>query len=363
MKNSSLFLTLFLTLLIVFSAHSPAAAKDVWMRVKSTNFNMIGNADEKEIRRVATKLEQFREVFTKLFPKLNFSSPIPTTVVVFRSGKAYRPFKPVDANGKTSDWVAGYFQPGDDINYITLSTEGEKQDTYSTIFHEYTHYLINNNLGEGKVPPWFNEGIAEYYDQFAIEDDQKITLGALNQNHLYYLGQSKLIPFETFFNIDNYSLHQQGSHGANIFYSQAWALMHYLIQGSGGKKNPQLTVFLNLIMDGKKPREAFEQAFQTDFPTMEKELKKYAEQRTFQTSIITFKEKLLFEAQMKTEPLSDGEAEATLGDLLYHTNRYADAEKTVERRACARREFGDGEHGVGDGQNAAGQISRSQNLS
>jgi hypothetical protein len=40
---------------------------------------MIGNANEKEIRNVALKLEQFREVFTRLFPNIRFNTPVPTT--------------------------------------------------------------------------------------------------------------------------------------------------------------------------------------------------------------------------------------------------------------------------------------------
>ena len=84
-----------------------AAAKDTWTSVRSQNFFLVGSASEKEIRQVATRLEQFRHVFTQLFPKVNFNTPVPTTVVVFKNDSAYKPFKPV-ADGKTVD-VAGYF--------------------------------------------------------------------------------------------------------------------------------------------------------------------------------------------------------------------------------------------------------------
>ena len=103
--------------LVLLLAAQAAAAKDTWTSVRSRNFFLVGNASEKEIRQVATRLEQFRDVFTKLFPKVNFNTPIPTTVVVFKNDGAYKPFKPV-VDGKV-DEVAGYFQPGDDVNYIT----------------------------------------------------------------------------------------------------------------------------------------------------------------------------------------------------------------------------------------------------
>ncbi|HEX6280003.1 MAG TPA: tetratricopeptide repeat protein [Pyrinomonadaceae bacterium] len=302
------------------------AAKDDWVRVQSENFHLIGNASEKEVRRVATKLEQFREVFKRLFPKLQFVSPVPTTVIVFKSEKSFSPYKPVNASGKATKWVAGYFQSGESSNYIVLSTEGENAQTYRTIFHEYLHFLVNNSFGRSRIPPWFNEGIAEYYEQFAIEEDQKVKLGNLNENHLVTLQQSKLIPFETYFKIDYYSLHQQGGHGANIFYAQSWAFVHYLIHANKGARRTQLDTFLSAIIGGMKPADAFQKAFQTDFASMEKELKKYVEQRQFFGTMVTLSEKLNFDNKMAASAFTEPEAKAFLGDLLVNSNRLTEAE-------------------------------------
>lgn len=316
----------FAALIVCAFAQVQVFAKDEWIRVQSQNFSLIGNASDKEVRRVATKLEQFREVFKRLFPKLQFTSPVPTTVIVFKSEKSFNPYKPVNSSGKATKWIAGYFQGSEDANYIVLSTEGETQQTYTTIFHEYVHFLVNNSFGRSRIPPWFNEGIAEYYDQFGIEEDQKVYLGNLNENHLYSLANTKLIPFETFFNIDYYSLHQQGGHGANIFYAQSWAFVHYLFHGNEGARRGQLDVFLSGVLNGTAPKEAFQKAFQTDFATMEKELKKYVEQRSFKRMLVTMKDKLVFDNGMTSSPVGDPEAKATLGDLLFHSNRLAEAE-------------------------------------
>lgn len=330
MKSSKFFYAAAVLLLVACCAPTAVFAKDEWLKIQSKNFALYGNASEKQIRGVATKLEQFREAFRQIFPKVKYNSAIPTNVIVFKSDKSFRDYKPVDKNGKTTKWIAGYFQGGEDVNYIALSTEGEKADTYQTIFHEYVHFLVDNDLGRSNIPAWFNEGIAEYYEQFTIENDQKVTLGGLDNNNLLFLQQNKLIPLDTFFNIDNYSLHQQGSDGAGLFYAQAWALMHYLIQSDNGARNPQLSKFLNLLLSGKQPKEAFGEAFQTDYKTMEKELKKYVEQRTFRVQFVNFKTKLLFDADMKVAPLSEADAQATLGDLLYHSNRISEAEAHLQ---------------------------------
>ena len=315
--------------LIVFGfLPASVAAKDEWLRVRSKNFNLVGNASEKDIRKVATRLEQFRETFRQLFTKSNLNSSISTNVVVFKSASAYKPFLPRRADGKADTGIAGYFQSGEDANYITLSTEGEDADTYGTIFHEYVHFIVNTNFGKSEIPPWFNEGLAEYYQTFAIEDDQKAKLGLPQSNHLYLLQQSKLIPLETLFKVSNYALHQNGNHSRSIFYAESWALMHYLIQGG---KTEGLNKFLNFVLKDVPAEKAFQDAFQMSYADMEKELRKYVEQNSYKYLTVTFKNKLVFDTEMQVAPLSEAESDAYLGDLLYHSNRAEDAEVYLQK--------------------------------
>src|SRR5258707_720507 len=104
MKLKFAFLTLLLC--VFFWPNSLfALPKDSWTSIRSKNFFLIGNAGEKDIKDVATRLEQFRDVFTRLLPGMRFNSPVPTTVVVFKNDSSYKPFKP-------NPNFAGYFQPG-----------------------------------------------------------------------------------------------------------------------------------------------------------------------------------------------------------------------------------------------------------
>jgi len=230
MKRPGIIKPFLLVSLLLLFVGTDVSAKDEWIKVRSKNFSLIGNASEKDIRQVATRLEQFRLVFSNLLLEMKVNSPVSTTVVVFRDDRALTPFKPLKPDGKPAEWIAGYFQPSDDINYIALSAGGERGETYRTIFHEYVHFLVGNTLGRSNMSPWFNEGLAEYYERFEIKNDQKVTLGAVNPASIDILARNQLIPLETFFNVDYPSLHQQGSHGVGIFYAQSWALMHYLIR-------------------------------------------------------------------------------------------------------------------------------------
>ena len=317
--------------ILVSSASAQVKSGYYWLRLKTPNFTIVSNSKEKDARLVATKLEQFRTTFRSIFPNAKFTSAIPTNVVVFKSSGSYRPYKPKRGDGKADEWIAGYFMPGEDVNYITLSTEGENEDTFGTIFHEYVHSLLNTTFGKSQVPPWFNEGLAEYYQTFAIEDDQKVQLGRLQSNHLLLLQQNKLIPLKDFFAITNYSLHQNGNHSRSIFYAQAWALIHYLIQGNGGANLEGLGKFLNQVMNKVEPEKAFQASFGSDYATMEKALKKYVEQRTFRGTVVTFKEKLVFDNQFSVGPINEATANAYLGDLLYHTHEFPAAEAHLQK--------------------------------
>ena len=298
-------------------------AQDRWTQVRSKNFLLIGNDSEKDIKKAGTKLEQFREAFRLLFPNTNLTSSVPPNVVVFKNDSAYKPFKPKRADGKIDEWIAGYFQPGEDVNYITLAAGGDESSTFGTIFHEYVHFIIDANFGKTEVPQWFNEGLAEYYQTFEIVDDIKVKLGLAQAGHLELLKQTKLMPLEQMLKVSNYQLHQSGGHSRSIFYAQSWALVHYLTQGG---KTAALNTYLKAVLNGTDEKEAFERAFQTTYAKMEADLRKYVSKSSYQYYEASFKQKLDFTSSMQASPLPESEANAYLGDLLYHNNRADDAE-------------------------------------
>ena len=321
MKRIAFSLVVSLCLLFAVAQHTPVAAKDTWVSVRTKNFLMLGNASEKEIRRVALKLEQFREALTIIFPNVRFNTPVPTTVVVFKSDSSYAPFKP-NAN------TAGYFQSGQDVNYITLTTEvrGE-QDPFTVIFHEFTHLLVNNTFSD--APVWFNEGLAEYYSTFSITDDQKVVLGKPIGSHVFLLRQNKILPLKTLFAVDQRSPYYNERDKQSIFYAQSWALMHYLIVGKEGRAE-KLGKFLQLMGPNMPVEQAFQQAFGVPFETVEKDLRNYVQQDRYNIVRGHFEEKLEQDTSAPATQLTDAEVQAYLGDLLLHSHR-ADAYTYLER--------------------------------
>src|SRR5262245_6629699 len=168
--------TFCLSILAMLVSAFPSHAADKWLSVRSKNFLLVGNASESSIRRVGRELEEFRTALANLFPSVNQESSIATTVIVFKDDASFRPYKPL-YEGKAGN-VAGFFQAGEDVNFIALAADTQ---TNHVIYHEFVHSLTKDT--SLPLPPWVNEGLAEVYGMFEMSG-KEIILGRAIAEHL-----------------------------------------------------------------------------------------------------------------------------------------------------------------------------------
>jgi tetratricopeptide (TPR) repeat protein len=321
-KRFALTLALVAGLTLAGAVLQPVSARETWTSVRSKNFFLVGNASEKDIRRIGVQLEQFRDVLTRLLTNMKAASTVPITVMVFKSADSFKPFRPPASDA--------YFQSGEDVNYIALTCERRGEHPYSVVFHEYVHFLLRNNAE--RVPLWFDEGLAEYYSSFDIQDgDKKVLIGLPISNHVRSLREKKLIPLETLFAVKHDSPIYNERDKKGIFYAESWALVHYLLLGNEGKRASQFKQFIDLLAEANTVEAAFKQAFQTDFRTLERELMQYIGRDHYQVRDKTFDEKLKFDTQMQSAPLTEAQGQFYLGDLLLHTSQLDRAEKYLRQ--------------------------------
>ena len=100
-------------------------------------------------------------------------SSVPTTVIIFRDDASFPPYNPL-SQGRPAN-VAGFFLPGDEVNYIALSLDPNDKDPYSTAIHEYVHLHLKDNVPD--APLWLNEGLAELYGSLQFSGNDAL-LGA-----------------------------------------------------------------------------------------------------------------------------------------------------------------------------------------
>ena len=320
-----------LGLLWCVGASASANATENWTSVRSKNFFLIGNAPEPAMRDVAVRLEQFREAFGQLFPNLQLDGGVPTRIVVFKDELSYRPFRPKRIDGSPDDAVEGYFLAGDDVDYIAVSIDAAKGDPYRTIYHEYTHCLLHSNIGKTDLPRWIDEGIAQYFETLQVTDGKQVLLGGHLENRLRLLRRSTLIPPKTFFATDTASLQKQYDASREMFYAQAWAVVHYLMQCE--KAKPSLDNFLTLAKSKATTEDELRRVFQTDYSSLQAALNLYFAQAALPVTTATLSKKISPDASITTTAITN--ADAYLGDLLFHGDRPDEAEPFLRRAVAA----------------------------
>lgn len=289
--------------------------KDKWIKVKSKNFNVVSNAGEKDTKNLVVKLEQFRYVTASIVGTEKIKT-LPLTVYVFKDSKSFTPFKGIYKNSSAN--FVGYFINGIDEKLIAL--DASNKDLH-TIFHEYTHLLTS--LTKTELPVWLEEGIADFYANFEIRKTNEVLFGAAVSNYIYLLRDNKLIPLHDFFTIDRRSTYYNEKNTSTIFYAQSWALVHYLSQGT---RRQQYVQFVSLLANNINFEQAFQQAFNTDYITIEKELSNYIKQNELPALLYSYSTND-FEKETTTQVMAKSEVVGYLGKLLLNNREFSEAEK------------------------------------
>jgi tetratricopeptide (TPR) repeat protein len=319
-----LFIALFLIALLTLPTTAAAQSRDSWRSVRTNNLFVIGNAEPERLRQVAVWLEFFHSAFGRLVSRNVLDSSVPTTVVVFRDDASFTPFKPL-YQGRPAN-VAGYFQPGDDVNYIAMSLDPRERDPFSVAFHEYVHLHLRDSVPG--VPVWLNEGLAEFYGSLQFANGEA-TLGVTLPYYVRLLRSQEMLPLETLLSIDTRSPHYNEQDKTGIFYGESWALVHYLMLGGPGRQD-QFKRFLHQVGRGDNVTKALESSFGMSLDTIEKELRAYIRQGELPSQRIASGDDPQAYASytaMQRVSLSEAEANYYLGDLLLHIGRAEDAER------------------------------------
>lgn len=301
----------------------PPQTRDNWRSVRTNHLLVIGNADAEKLRQVAAWLEFFHSAFARLVSRNVLDSSVPTTVIVFRDDASFTPFKPL-YQGRPVD-LAGFFQPGDDVNYIALSLDPDLRDPFSTAFHEYVHLHLKDNVPS--APLWLNEGLAELYGSLQFSGTDAL-LGSPLSHYIRLLRANEFLPLATLFSIGTNSPHYNEQDKSGIFYGQSWALVHYLMLGENGRPE-QFRRFLQKVGRGDNAAKAIEDSFGVSIETLEQDLKTYVRRGEFGTQRVAIENPQTYASYtaMQRSALSEGEANYYLGDLLLHTGRDKDAEQ------------------------------------
>ncbi len=312
-------------LFLIFAAVSASVAPTTWTEVRSPHFIVLTNSGERDGRHVAGQFERMRSVFHKLLPGADSDNDPPITVLALKDRKSLQSIEPESYLAKGSLDLAGMFLRTPDKNYILLRLDTQGEHPYSTVYHEYTHFLLRKS--DSYLPLWLNEGLAQFYENTEIQD-KEVMLGQPNANEIFYLRHERLLPLATLFAVDHNSPYYHQEQKGSAFYAESWALTHYLIVSDRQNKTERLATYNRLLQQHEDPVTAAEHAF-GDLKKMEQELDHYIHGDNY----MQFRMNSGFaldDSALAARPISNSVADATRADVLVATKRTKEAEALLE---------------------------------
>ncbi len=340
---------------VLLTAAIPGLAESAqWVRVETPNFVVFGETGEKRTRDVAAEFERFREALGRIVPGAATPAAVPTTVVVFETRRSLAPYRPM-YNGKAVD-VAGYFSTDNDINRVVLTVE-DREGALRTVFHEYVH-LVASNSARG-MPAWLNEGLAEYYSTFLVQDDgRSATLGVVVPGHMAVLIEQPLLPLKDLLAVTHESSMYNEGDRRSVFYAESWGLVHFLISGEPSRAK-ELASYGRATTAGVPAAQAWQQAFGNFDPIPD--LRRYVRQFSVRGFLYRFPAGIP-KVKGDVAPVSGGDLEAALGDALRGVRRDEDAEKHLRRSLTVQPPSSRGRALLGQLRARAGQYDEARQL-
>jgi tetratricopeptide (TPR) repeat protein len=312
-------LTALFLLCITFTALA-SEPNDQWFQVQSPHFVVITDSNEKQARRIAAQFEEMRSVFQVLFPNGTGDAGSPTTVLAFKDRKGFQALEPEAYLAKGQLNLAGLFLRAPDKNYILLRLDVDGPHPFSTVYHEYTHFMLSKATW---LPLWLNEGLAEFYQNTDIHD-KEVNLGQATAGNVLYLRQTPLIPLKTLLLVDHSSPYYHEDQKGSIFYAESWGLTHYLEVTDRENHTNRVTDYAKLLIKGEDSVTAAQHAF-GDLDKLQVALQFYVRQNAFNS----FRMNSGFTADtatLKVRDITPPEANAVRADFLVYNGRSKDAE-------------------------------------
>lgn len=261
-----------LLLALALIALTPASALAEWRRAESQHFVVFSDGSERSLRDYTTTLERFHGLLRARFggPAQDDRRKLPVYLV--GDSRALRVAHPHLPEG-----IDGYYMASEnDISAILIRGRNDH-----LLLHEYTHHFMAN-AGQGRLPGWFSEGLAEYYATATVSATGAASFGMPNAGRQQRLQQGRWLPIDQLLRAQgSFDINSQA--GRDMYYAQSWALTHWLLADQARAR--ALGVYLNAVNSGQDPIEAWQASFGIAPDALEAQLKAYVRGRLYYSEL------------------------------------------------------------------------------
>jgi tetratricopeptide (TPR) repeat protein len=222
-----------------------------WIRVNSSHFSAVTDAEESKGHDVVVRFEQMRLVFGQLLMRNRINMSEPVDIIALRSDEEYSKVVPTRQGQGIG---AAFFLRGDDRNYFVLNLS--KEESWRTISRDFALVFLNYNY-----PPtqsWFDEGFAEYFSSLRFENKQA-QIGGDPDTFTELLNSTAWLAIPDLFAAGPDTAAGKDNSRHTLFYAESWIVMHYLLSQN---KLQETGTYFDLVQNQKLPvEEAIQKAY------------------------------------------------------------------------------------------------------
>src|ERR1700688_4565673 len=294
--------------LALLRASSSFAGDKPFTEVRSPNFRVLTNGNEHDARRIALEFEQMRAVFAIEFPKMRLSTGAPLLIFAVQTENDMKSLAPALWKNHKGPLPAGLFDHGWEKQFAIVRIDQDVPGAYNVVYHEYVHTLLHANFRW--LPIWLDEGLAEFYGNTRFEGD-KAYIGA-PRVRVQRLRGAAFIKIDELISENPWTKFRNDEQQIDLYYSEAWALVHYLTFGPGMEQGAKLNKFYSALMLGEDQKKAFQEAF-GHFNDCEDGLVRYTRQFMFKNYVAQSPAQLKekdFPSRVTTQAETDAELAA-----------------------------------------------------
>jgi len=312
-----------------------------WVRVDTENFHLISQLNSRQTLRFANMLETWRRVAAYTISSNNQQNyppaNVPNYVYLFENLETYQMF--------TFATEAGFFTPSPRANFMAFIA-GE-EDSSAIAFHHYVHFLVRN-FADLRLPRWYEEGLAGYIARMRIDGDEAVFDRYSAESHELMISISEQLSMDRLLFREEALASPRVIQIANL---KSETLLHYILhayeEDGFTDRRAQLSRYLELLLEGRNPRFAYDQAFHVSPAQLDEEFHAYlATSRRPRGTINTGT--LASTVEYTSEPLAGAPLAIQLAELALNSGRFENAQLLFQAAQDSGQEIARSYSGLGD---------------
>jgi hypothetical protein len=154
--------------------------------VKFGGYVIKSNVDAQFTAEAALYMRKFHVTFRKFFkpkPKVK-TTPV---VYLFKDRASYQDYVKKEFKSDTLVKAGGFYsgRPGKSELFCWHNRPGKGFAAFprTVMQHEGAHQLLSYILGTRRIPIWFNEGVATFFESWKVNDDYDANIARLRRTH------------------------------------------------------------------------------------------------------------------------------------------------------------------------------------